>query len=302
MITEAVESYIAMRRCCGFVFRTEAEKLRSFAAYSAVRNINYIRSEIAIEWALQSPSVCARARKLGAVIRLARYIRAEDLHHELPQPIFGSESKPRPVPYIFSREDVQRLVQAAGEMGSKSLRRDTYSTFFALLACTGLRLSEAIRLRYADITADGLVIRCTKFRKNRLVVLHETARQGIEHYLERRRCYASFDDHVFISLRRKPLIPKDAQTAFRTAADRIGLRRVAGQPRPTIHSLRHTFTVRALEACPDDRERITQHMMALSTHLGHGHVGHTYWYLQATPELMGNISKRFEAFVTGDAP
>jgi integrase/recombinase XerD len=182
------------------------------------------------------------------------------------------------------------------------LRRKTYSTLFALLACTGLRVSEAIRLRFEDITPDGLVIRCSKFRKSRLVPLHETAQVGLEHYLERRRPYAPFDDHVFISLRRKPLLIGDVETAFQSAVDKIGLQRGPGLPRPTPHSLRHTFAVKALETCPDGRDRITKHMLALSTYLGHGKVSNTYWYLEATPDLMRNIAERCESFVTGGRP
>jgi len=130
-------------------------------------------------------------------------------------------------------------MQAASRSGYRTLRRATYSTLFGLLACTGLRLSEAIHLRYADITQDGLVIRRTKFRKSRLVPLHDTTRAALDRYLEQRRPYARLDDHVFISLRRKPLLVQDAERAFRTAARNIGLRRDPGRPRPTIHALRH---------------------------------------------------------------
>jgi integrase len=203
------------------------------------------------------------------------------------------------VPYIYSQDDIRRLLRVLSQSGYRTLRRATYVTLFGLLACTGLRLSEALHLRYSDITADGLVIRRTKFRKSRLVPLHETARAALERYLEQRRAYAPLDDHVFISLRRKPLLVADAERTLRTAARKIGLRRESGQPRPTIHALRHTFAVRALEACPDDRDRISQHMVALSTYLGHSHVAHTYWYLDATPQLMTDISERCERFVAG---
>ena len=64
----------------------------------------------------------------------------------------------------------------------------------------------------------------------------------------------------------------------------------------------HTFAVRALETSPDDRERIAEHMLALSTYLGHSVVSHTYWYLEATPELMKGIAARCESFVTGGRP
>ena len=63
---------------------------------------------------------------------------------------------------------------------------------------------------------------------------------------------------------------------------------------------RHTFAVRALEACPDGRDRIAQHMLALSTYLGHAHVADTYWYLQATPHLMKDIAFAAERFVKGE--
>lgn len=299
MLTNTVDAYIKMRRACGFGFKSEGTCLRGFAVFSDARSQRYVRSHLAIEWARHGRSVHQRARRLGIVIRFARYARAEDPRHELPPPIFGAEKGPRPVPYIYSREEIQRLMRVLSESGYRTLRRATYSTLFGLLACTGLRLSEAIHLRYGDITADGLVIRRTKFRKSRLVPIHDTTRAALERYLEQRRVYAPLDDHVFISLRRKPMLVADAERAMRLAACKIGLRREAGGPRPTIHALRHTFTVRALESCPDDRDRITQHMVALSTYLGHGHVGHTYWYLEATPQLMKDISERCERFVAG---
>jgi integrase len=302
MLTQTVESYLAVRRACGFQLKSEGNLLRSFALFSDARNNHYVCSETAIEWAGSAKSVYQRACRLGQVIRFARYVRAEDQSHELPPAVFGSEKRPRPIPYIFSQENIQRLIQAASQSGYRTLRRQTYSTLFALLACTGLRVSEAIRLRYDDITLDGLVIRCTKFRKSRLVPLHETAQAGLERYLKQRRSYAPFDDHVFVSLRRKPLLLGDIETAFQTAVDKIGLRRGPGLPRPTPHSLRHTFAVRALEACPDGRDRITKHMLALSTYLGHSKVCYTYWYLQATPDLMRNISKCCENFIKGGQP
>lgn len=300
MLTQAVESYLAVRRAAGFAFKSEGRLLQSFARFSDASGKHHLCSETAIEWAGSAHSLSQRARRLGDVIRFARYIRAEDQRHELPPPIFGSEKAPRPVPYIFSKENIERVVQAASELGRRdAFRGQTYSTFFALLACTGLRVSEAIRLCFQDITSDGLVIRCSKFRKSRLVPLHETSQAGLERYLQRRRSYAPFDDHVFVSLRRRPLLLEDAETAFRAVIEKIGLPRGPGLSRPTIHSLRHTFAVRALETCPDGRERITKHMLALSTYLGHAKVADTYWYLEATPELMRNIADSCQSFFTG---
>lgn len=302
MLTHAVESYLAVRRACGFELKYQIHRLRSFAAFSVAQGKSYVCSETAIEWAGLSRSAGERARRLGDVIQFARYVRAEDPRHELPPAAFGSENRRRPVPYIFSSHEIEHLVQGAYQPVYDDLRRDTYSTLFALLACTGLRVSEAIHLRFEDITPDGLVIRCSKFRKSRLVPLHDTARTQLERYLERRRRYVPFDDHVFVSLRGTPLLLGDVERAFHAIATKAGLPRETGRPRATLHALRHTFAVRALETCPDGRDRITQHMLALSTYLGHSKVADTYWYLEATPELMGQIAERCESFVTGEKP
>lgn len=302
MLAPLVESYLVLRRRCGFALKSEGNMLRSFAAFADAQGDAHVCGQTAIEWARLGRSAQQRARRLGHVIRLTRYARVENPAHELPPPIFGSEKGPRPVPYILSPEEIQRLVQAASALGHHAWYDTTYSTFFALLACTGLRLSEAIRLRFTDITPDGLVIRCTKFGKSRLVPLHETARAGLERYLVQRRLYAPFDDHVFVSLRRNPLSISSVECAFHRAARTAGLPRAPQRPRPTLHSLRHTFAVRALETCPDNRDHIMQHMVALSTYLGHGHVAHTYWYLEATPTLMRDIAERCERFVIGEQP
>jgi integrase/recombinase XerD len=299
MLTQAVETYLATRRAAGFALRCEGFQLKSFAAFSEARGQHFVSGDIAIEWAGQARSVWQRARLLGTIIRFARYLRAEDQRHQVPPAVFGAERPPRRTPYILTAEQIRQLVDAASRAGYRTLRRATYRTLFSLLACTGLRVSEAIRLRFDDLTPDGLVIRHTKFRKSRLVPLHETAQAGLERYLQERRPYAPFDDHVFVSLRRKPLLPGDVDTAFRTAVKLSRLPLGLGGARPTPHSLRHSFAVRALQTCPDGREAITQHMLSLSTYLGHCAVANTYWYLEAVPDLMREIAERAENFVVG---
>ena len=298
MLTRAVESYLAVRRAAGFALSSQGSYLKSFAAFSAARKQHYVSTDIAIEWAGLAPSVPQCARRLGIVIRFARYLRTENVRHEVPPAVFGRDRRSRPTPYILTEKQIQQVVIA----GSRSRYRScgpTYGTLFSLLSCTGLRVSEAIHLRLDDITPDGLLIRCTKFRKSRLVPLHETARTGLEQYLQKRRSYACFDDHVFVSLRRKPLSVQIVDKAFCTVVKQIGPSTGRGRARPTPHSFRHTFAVRALETCPDGRDAITKHTLALSTYLGHSKVEHTYWYLEAVPELMRDIADRAEQFAMG---
>jgi integrase/recombinase XerD len=298
MLNRAVETYLAVRRAVGFALRDEGYCLKSFAAFSETRKQRYVSANLAIEWAGLARSVRQRARRLGMVIRFARYQRAEDERHEVPQAVFGAEKSPRPTPYILTAKQIRQLLAAASQ-ARRRICGTTYSTLFALLTCTGLRVSEATQLRLDDITLDGLVIRHTKFRKSRLVPLHETARVGLERYLQQRRRNVPFDDHVFVSLRRKPLSVAAVEAAFETAVKQAELPPGPGGVRPTPRSLRHTFAVRALETCPDGRDAVTKHMLALSTYLGHSKIAHTYWYLEAVPELMRDIADRVEKFVIG---
>ena len=301
MLAPAVRSYLSLRRRLGFVLKEVGQHLTSFAAYSDARGQRYLNAQTAIEWASQAPSVYQRARRLADVARFARYLQAEDERHEIPPAVFGRDHRPRRPPYVLSDEQIRRLIELAAQSGYRTLRRQTYSTLFALLSCTGLRVSEAIRLRYNDITPDGLVIRATKFQKNRLVPLHDTARAGLERYLQQRRPYAPFDDHVFISLRRKPLLISDVEAAFETVVAKLGLPTGRGQRHPTPHSLRHAFAIRALQTCPDGRDHITKHMLMLSTYLGHCNASLTYWYLEAVPELMRSIAERCDEHLAGGA-
>ena len=302
MLSEIVDSYLKIRRACGFKLMSQGKLLKNFATFSDSRGKHYVSSDVAIEWARLGSSAPQRACRLNEVIRFSRYMRAEDPLHEVPPSVFGSEKRPRPIPYIFSQDEIQRFMQVASELGYHFLRGKTYSTLFALLACTGLRVSEVIALCFEDITADGLVIKRTKFRKRRLVPLHRTALVGIERYLEHRSPYAPYEKHLFVSSQKRPLHYWDVYTTFKIVINKIGLKQGPDLPRPTPHSFRHTFAVRALESCTDNRDQITKHMLALSTYLGHSKIYHTYWYLEAVPELMEDIARQCENFFKGEHP
>jgi integrase len=175
-----------------------------------------------------------------------------------------------------------------------------YTTLIGLIAATGLRIAEALTLHIDDVTADGLVIRETKFQKSRLLPLHETVRRELDKYMTARRGGLG-DSVLFVSGAGRPLPYNSVRYVFLTLLDRTGLRGTNAGRDPRIHDLRHTFAVRSLEQCGHDRMAIARHIVALSTYLGHAHVTDTYWYLQATPVLMGQIAEAGEALLAGGA-
>jgi integrase len=236
-----------------------------------------------------------------AVRHFAHFIQAEDPRHELPPKDVFDGRRQRPIPYIFSAEEINRLVSQATQLGpSNSLRPHTFSTLFGLLAATGMRPSEARALELRDLTPDGLVIRKTKFKKSRLLPLHPTTWAALERYLDRRRRVAGHNPHLFISRRGLPLSYDVLADTFCNVVKAAGIPEAAGKPRPRLMDLRHTFAVRGLENCPDSRDQVGRHMLALTTYMGHAKVESTYWYLESTPELMSDIARLCEAFIYGD--
>jgi integrase len=299
---KAIETYLAMRRTTGFTLSNAEYLLRSFASFATHQKQTHIRTATVIQWAGQARSVAQRHVRYQTVCLLAQYLRVEDRRHESPPTNYFGYRKVRRVPHIYSCDEIESLVLAAKRLPSfNSLRSETYATLISLLAATGLRISEALHLLVSDITADGLLIRKTKFQKTRLVPLHETAWTGLSRYLMHRQEMRIGGDQVFVSDEGQPLVYWRVHDVFRNLLKSAGIKPSRGRW-PRIHELRHTFAVRALESSPTGRQRIGQHMLALATYLGHVNINSTYWYLETTPELLRSIAVVTEDFAHGGQP
>jgi integrase len=298
MLSELVERHIALHHATGYLFRKQSILLRSYARFAEARGEGVVQAASALEWAAGGPSAGTRHGRLEVVRRFARLMHAEDPRHQIPPAgVFGGPA-PRRTPYIFTAREIRTLLKAAGELGPRgSLRPKMYTTMLGLIAATGLRISEAIRLRLGDLTVSGLVIRESKFRKSRLVPLHQTTRRALDSYLKARATFAAggADDAVFLSERGVGLRYPTVICTFLALVRGMGIHPGAGKPGPRIHDLRHTFAVRSLEQCAGSRAAVDRHMLALSTYLGHAHLVDTYWYLQATPRLLADVAAKCES-------
>ena len=293
MLKQLVTEYLDTRRALGFQLYEPEFTLRAFVDYAMARGESHVCAATAIEWAGSANTAGQRSRRLHSIARFARHVRAEDPRHEVPSGKVFPRVPRQLVPYIYSHEESRRLIEAVGTLGMPgSMRELTAETIIALLFATGLRVSEALALDIDDITPDGLMIRRTKFNKTRLVPLHETARAGLDRYLERRRVLGVGTNALFLNWHGNRCGKRGVGLTFRRICGAAGIKRPPGEQQPRIHDIRHTFAVRAFEACPEGRERIAQHMLALTTYLGHRRVTDTYWYLQATPQLMRDIADR----------
>jgi integrase/recombinase XerD len=303
MLIADFERYLALRRSLGFKLERVAEYLASFARFATAKGERHIRTQTAIEWAQTAPTPNTRYSRLRDITRAARFLHVEDPAHEIPPTDFFVMSKNKLIPYIFTSGDLARLLEAAVELQRHehhAVQRQRYAMLFGLIAATGLRITEALNLQLGDVLSGGILhIREAKFGKSRLVPLHPTVQAALERYLVLRRDFVGLVDSLFLSARGRRLSYPVANKAFR---DIIRLADIApGRPRqPRIHDLRHSFATRVLEQCGTGRETVARHAVALMTYIGHTDLRYTYWYLQATPELMTDIAAAAEALVAGE--
>ena len=240
-------------------------------------------------------------RKTGST---SRYLQAIDPRTEVPPDDLLPRQTLRVTPYLYAEQDIRRLMHAAEGL-HRPLRAATYTTFFGLLAVTGLRIGEAIRLDRQDVDWAHrlLLIRDSKFGKSREVPVHDTT-------IEALRAYARLRDRVgprpkspsfFLSSMGTRLIYMTALRTFWELLDRAGIEGRSARSRPRPHDLRHTFAVRTLLDWYRAGVDVQARLPVLSTYLGHLDPTSTYWYLSAAPELLALAAQRLEA-AQGERP
>ncbi len=201
MLTHAMERYVELYRAGGFKFDEQHNVLKSFVAFAAAAGDEVVRSDRVFEWTALTPSARRRRILLRTVRRFALTLKAEDPRHEVPAAnALGRVTFQRSSPHIYTTDELTRLMRAAEMPIVPSIAPVTYVALFGLLAATGLRISEAIALQLGDISEDGLVIRNSKRRTNRLVPLHETTRRALDAYLSIRKRQGACDGPLFVSV------------------------------------------------------------------------------------------------------
>jgi integrase len=263
-----------------------------------------ITTRLALEWVEQATTVrpAERARRLVFVRGFARHRSATDPLTEIPSASLMPYRTSRARPYLYSEQDVRRLLAAALQMPTRwpstPLRPWVFHCLLGLLSVTGLRISEALDLKLEDVDLDQavLTIRAAKFGRSRLVPLHPSTVTVLARYLRRRKTYLapSRSDYVFVSNRGTRLDGGRVRKAFYALSRRIGLRAPGARNGPRLHDFRHRFAVRVLTHWYESGEDPARQLPVLSTYLGHVYVAGTYWYLSDAPELMAQAMARLE--------
>jgi integrase len=178
------------------------------------------------------------------------------------------------------------------------MRCHTYYAFVGLLISTGLRVGEAIRLDCHDLDPDAGLLRVvdSKFGKSREIPLHASTVGELDRYRRRRdRCWPGPKSPAFfLNAAGTRLAYSTVRSTFQGLLRHAGLRTHPGRGNPRIHDTRHTFAVNTLIGWYRDGADVNALLPLLSTYLGHVDPKSTYWYLSATPELLGLAAQRLE--------
>ncbi|GFZ90336.1 integrase [Elstera cyanobacteriorum] len=302
-----VEAFLVERQALGF--RTNgpnASQLRSFARfYDGSGHTGSLTTNLVIEWAkghARTDGPRAWARRLDSLRPFATYLLREDPATEFPQNQIFGKSHRRVTPHIYTEEEVVTLLAAARHLEPMGgLRPAAYEAFYGLIAATGLRVSEAIKLRCADVDLGSrcLTVRMTKFRKSRHVPFHSTVASALTDYLAVRDRFLprAADEPFFVSTPGRSLKSRAVHWTFQRLRSKAGIVARGAHPEVRIHDFRHTFICRRIQRWQADGADIDNAIAALSTYVGHAKISDTYWYLTGIPDLMAIAGNRFEEFV-----
>jgi len=298
-LEQSLADYLAVRRALGYKLERAGKLLGQFVAFLDEAGSPTITTELALRWATLPAGGEGRwwAYRLSAVRAFAAHLHTIAPACEVPPADLLASRSRRATPYLYSDQEVAALIAAAAMLRTRH-RTATCRTLIGLLAVTGMRVGEAIRLDKGDIDFKHglLVVRDSKFGKSRELPLHASTVDALRRYL-RRRDRPRPDQStpaVFVSAAGTRLLYCNVQNTFGRLVRHAGLEPRSASCRPRLHDLRHTFAVATVLDAYGCGADVQARLPLLSTYLGHVNPGATYWYLQAAPELLGLAGQRLE--------
>lgn len=303
-LSEVVTQYVAYKQSMGMRFRTEAGTLRSFCRTMGDVARSEIEAHRVHAYIAGAGPVTRFWRRKHEVLRgFYRFAMGRGYAGVSPLPKLVPKPPPAFVPYIFSQDELRRLLEAASICQSprSQLQPHTCRTLILLLYGAGLRISEALALTLADVdlAAAILTIRESKFYKTRLAPIGADLTRALAAYAAQRAIHhpANPEASFLVSRTGTSLTRQTAENTFRRLRARAGVMRHDGSRyQPRLHDLRHAFAVHRLVAWYRQGADVQRLLPQLATYLGHVHIAATQRYLTLTPDLLREASQRFQRY------
>ena len=302
----AVEQYIECKAALGATFGAPAAALRNFSRTAGPAcGCGGVTPEQAGKF-LSRGGPNTRAWKHSILSGFYRYAIARRWAAVSPLPPVAPARVPPAPPYVYTREEVRRLLEATRTYAARvrQLEPDTFRALLLLLYGAGLRRGEALRLQRSavDLPRGLIEVRAAKGGKRRLVPLCAALVRELAAYDRRKRpqgASAAERGAFFVNRDGSPLAASTVAWNFRKLCQAAGIRRDGAGCQPRLHDLRHAFATHRLEAwCREGRDP-RRLLAALATCLGHASLQGTQVYLSMTTELLRRASLRFELYAQG---
>jgi integrase/recombinase XerD len=297
VLEQHLDEYLQLRRTLGHKLGHAHRYLPRFVTFLDEQGAEFVTIEAALAWSL-APAVpvgsVVPADRMMVVRGFARYLSGIDPRTEVPPAGTIRHPKHWRRPFIYSDADVLAMIEQAAVVIAQPLRSATYQTLIGLLATTGMRVGEALRLDRTDLDrSEGVLrIRESKFGKSRLVPLDPTAVDALERYDHTRQQLLPdpSTDSLFVSLRGTRVIYECVWPVHRKLCEGAGVG-AGSNVTPRIHDHRHSMAVKTLLGWYQDGVDVPSRIPWLSTYLGHREPRYTYHYLSAAPDLLAHAAR-----------
>ena len=304
-LSELVSQYVSYKRALGVRFDSEAATLAAFCR-RLDGNIDVL--SVTVEQVQDfltgnRPLTNHWSKRKSVLDCLFRFALSRGHTTVSPLPRYCPKLPPPLAPYIYSEEELKRLLDVAAAACNSRVKLEAYVLRALILILYGacLRHGEALRLTMQDVDLDDAVlhIRESKFYKSRLIPMGADLNGAMQLYArQRNQVFDKEPDAPFFCFRDgRPLNQSVVHRAFQRQRILANVRREGGPTcQPRLHDLRHSGAVHRLidwYRCGADLQLL---LPQLSTYLGHIDLASTQRYLTLTPDLLNEASKRFEAY------
>lgn len=299
-----VERYLQDRRNLGYALTIDGRILKRFASYAEEKkaslplDVNLVR-----EWAILAPSgsEIAIARRMSIVRAFSQYVHIiEPSSPIIPTSQIGRTHRRLP-PFIFSQEDILACLDAASDLlPAYGIRPLTIRTALGLLASSGLRPGEVVRLGKGDVDLhNGIVtINQSKNWHRRVIPIDISTVEMLKVYRSVRDLFEPLkhSDSFFLMDDGRGLNIEAADHAFKVIRRRVALNYKINGRYPRLYDFRHTFVCRRIQSWYEAGLDVNVFIPQLGRYLGHKKIQATYWYITSMPELMRLAASRFSDY------
>ncbi|AEJ38716.1 phage integrase [Sulfobacillus acidophilus TPY] len=290
-----IDEFVTHKQALGYRYRVESEQLARLARVAQDDPIRdrVIPQTVVDRWVARVPGERWGTQRIRvSCLRVfLQWARSRGYITPLLPPL-KRQSAPY-VPYIFSEKEITGFFHACDtmEVYPGTDKHLLLPMLFRLLYGTGLRVSEACQLRFADVdwVRGTLLIRESKGGKDRLVAVSPSLRDGLQrwraHLLTRQPAPTWF----FETRNGQPPSRHWIYRQFRQSLWRAGIPHAGRGTGPRVHDLRHTFCVRALKHLVDEGLDVYAALPILSAYVGHASPTATEGYVRLTADLYPEV-------------